>query len=192
MFGYDDSYGYSTALLAVAPYATQLALAPLTWIFLFPLFALPAVSLMLSIGNLSTHGPVLTYKRLAPIASGIGWALTWHVSERLYVEGLRAAQNLLYLVFSLRSNLDWAIRCEHSYNSRYCVNFGEENVTVGDYHHNPENHWPAQEFNSYVIRGSDSKANISPYGSQTNGSSEIRSRSFSSLFLRYLLWSPMP
>lgn len=70
MFGYDDSYGYSTALLAVAPYATQLALGPITWVFFFPLFALPAISLMLSIGSLSTHGPVLTYKRLAPIAAG--------------------------------------------------------------------------------------------------------------------------
>ncbi|WKX93471.1 hypothetical protein Q1695_011055 [Nippostrongylus brasiliensis] len=162
MFGYDDSYGYSTALLAVAPYATQLALAPITWIFFYPLFALPAISLMLSIGSLSTHGPVLTYKRLAPIAAGIGWALTWHVAERLYVEGLRAAQNLLYLVFSLRLNLDWAISCGHSYNSRYCMNFDEKNVTVGPYHHNPENHWPAQEFNSYVIRGNDPTVNISP------------------------------
>ncbi|XGW09164.1 hypothetical protein V3C99_011461 [Haemonchus contortus] len=162
MFGYDDSYGYSTALLAVAPYATQLALAPITWIFFFPLFALPAISLMLSVGSLSTHGPVLTYKRLAPIASGIGWALTWHVAERLYVEGLRAAQNLLYLVFSLRFSLDWATTCGHSYNSRYCVNFNEENITVGDFHHSPENHWPAQEFNSYVIRGNDPTANISP------------------------------
>nr|CDJ95281.1 Protein C09E8.1, isoform a [Haemonchus contortus] len=102
---------------------------------------------MLSVGSLSTHGPVLTYKRLAPIASGIGWALTWHVAERLYVEGLRAAQNLLYLVFSLRFSLDWATTCGHSYNSRYCVNFNEENITVGDFHHSPENHWPAQEFN---------------------------------------------
>ncbi|VDM79163.1 unnamed protein product [Strongylus vulgaris] len=70
MFGYDDSYGYSTALLAVAPYATQLALGRITWMLFFPLFALPAISLMLSIGSLSTHGPVLTYKRLAPIAAG--------------------------------------------------------------------------------------------------------------------------
>ena len=70
MFGYDDSYGYSTALLAVAPYATQLALSPISWVLFFPLFALPAISLMLSVGSLSTHGPVLTYKRLAPIAAG--------------------------------------------------------------------------------------------------------------------------
>uniref|UniRef100_A0A158PCD6 3'-5' exonuclease domain-containing protein n=1 Tax=Angiostrongylus cantonensis TaxID=6313 RepID=A0A158PCD6_ANGCA len=70
MFGYDDAYGYSTALLAVAPLATQLALTPVSWIVFFPLFAIPAASLILSVGNLSTHGPVLTYKRLAPIASG--------------------------------------------------------------------------------------------------------------------------
>ncbi|KJH51238.1 hypothetical protein DICVIV_02603 [Dictyocaulus viviparus] len=92
---------------------------------------------------------------------GIGWALTWHVAERLYVEGLRAAQNLLYFVFSLRFDLDWAIRCQHSYNSRYCVSFDEENITVGDFHHSPDNHWPAQEFNSYVIRGNDPTVNIS-------------------------------
>ncbi|VDM57016.1 unnamed protein product [Angiostrongylus costaricensis] len=162
MFGYDDAYGYSTALLAVAPLATQLALTPVSWIVFFPLFAIPAASLILSVGNLSTHGPVLTYRRLAPIASGLGWALTWHVAERLYVEGLRAAQNLLYFVFSLRFNLDWAVKCEHSYNSRYCINFDEKNVTVRDFHHSPENHWPAQEFNSYVIRGNDPTVNISP------------------------------
>uniref|UniRef100_A0A0K0D4N0 Ovule protein n=1 Tax=Angiostrongylus cantonensis TaxID=6313 RepID=A0A0K0D4N0_ANGCA len=51
----------------------------------------------------------------------------------------------------LRFNLDWAVKCEHSYNSRYCINFDEKNVTVRDFHHSPENHWPAQEFNKLVV-----------------------------------------
>uniref|UniRef100_A0A1I7WBT5 Mannosyltransferase n=1 Tax=Heterorhabditis bacteriophora TaxID=37862 RepID=A0A1I7WBT5_HETBA len=152
MLDYDESFGYSTALLSVAPLATQLGLAPISWIFVFPVFALPALSLLLSIGHLSTHGPVLTFRRIAPIAAGIGWAFTWHVSERLYVEGLRAAQNLLYILFSMRTRLDWALDCHHSYNSQFCTEFNQ-NVTTSDPYEYPNHVWPAQEFNSYFIRG---------------------------------------
>ena len=48
----------------------QVGLAPISWTLLFPVVALPCLSLLLSVGRLSNSGPVLTYKRIAPIASG--------------------------------------------------------------------------------------------------------------------------
>ncbi|CAJ0924856.1 unnamed protein product, partial [Mesorhabditis belari] len=144
---------YAGLLAAGAPYALQLAASTKWWPILFPLFALPALSLCLSVATLSRKGPLNTYASLTPIAAGIGWALAFHVGERLLAEMLRAAQTLLYIVFSVRTSLDWAIDCGHSYNSRECSPFADENVTeVHDYSHWPDNFWPAQEFNRYLIR----------------------------------------
>ncbi|CAI4231675.1 unnamed protein product [Auanema sp. JU1783] len=149
----DELFGYSSIILGVAPLATQLGLSPIYWILLFPIVALPVFSLLLPLGHLANTGPVLTYKRIVPLASGIGWGLTWLIGERLYVEGLRAVQNLFYIVFSIRTQLTWATQCGSNYNSKYCMDFFEENITVADYHHYPDNYWPAQEFNRYYVRG---------------------------------------
>lgn len=150
----DQLYGYAIVILAAAPLATQLAISDIRWIFFFPIFALPALNLMLTVGHLSKSAPVQTFRKLAPISAGIGWALTWHVSEKLYSESLRAGQNILYALFSIRPTLTWAISCAHSYNSEYCHDFDDPNITVTDNHthHYPDNFWPTQEFNKYVIR----------------------------------------
>ncbi|CAJ0586860.1 unnamed protein product, partial [Mesorhabditis spiculigera] len=111
------------------------------------------LSLCLTVGTLSRKGPVRTYAGLTPLVAGIGWALTIHIIERMLVQTLRGAQTLLYLIFSLRWKLDWAIDCEHSYNTRLCNPFNDKNATHAEYHHYPDNFWPAQEFNRYLIRG---------------------------------------
>ena len=65
------------------------------------------------------------------------------------MEGLRGAQNLLYLIFSLRFRLSWAVECGHAYNTDRCVDF-RENFTVADGQTYPSNFWPAEEFNKWV------------------------------------------
>lgn len=149
----DQIYGYSTIILAAAPLASQLAISDIRWIFYFPFFAIPALTLMMIVGHLSKSAAVSTFRKLAPISAGIGWALTWHVAEKLYAESLRASQYVLYILFSIRPYLSWAVSCDHTYNTEYCHDFDDSNITVTEgKHHYPDNFWPAQEFNRYVIR----------------------------------------
>ncbi|ULU08892.1 hypothetical protein L3Y34_019841 [Caenorhabditis briggsae] len=155
MIHVDQIFGYSIVVLAAAPLATQLAIADIRWVFFFPLYAIPAISLMMIVGHLSKSAPVQTFRKLAPISAGIGWALTWHVAERLYSESLRGSQNLLYMLFSIRPTLTWAVSCGHSYNSEYCHDLNDKmniSVTQDGNHHYPDNFWPAQEFNKFLIR----------------------------------------
>uniref|UniRef100_A0A1I7TG94 Sodium-and chloride-dependent glycine transporter 2 n=2 Tax=Caenorhabditis tropicalis TaxID=1561998 RepID=A0A1I7TG94_9PELO len=159
----DQIYGYSTIILAAAPFASQLAMANIRWIFFFPLFAFPALALMLTVGHLSKSAHVQTFRKLAPIAAGIGWALTWHIAEKLYVESLRASQLFMYIMFSIRTELSWAISCEHEYNTEYCHDFTDPNITVtsdDEFHKYPNNFWPAQEFNKYLIRHNQANIDI--------------------------------
>lgn len=160
----DQIYGYSIIILAAAPLASQLAMADIRWVFFFPLFALPAITLMMTVGHLSKSAAVQTFRKLAPIASGIGWALTWHAAEKLYSECLRAAQLFLYILFSIRPRLTWALSCAHSYNTEYCHDFDDPNTTVTDKkQHYPDNFWPAQEFNRYVIRNGEKITSLPHY-----------------------------
>ncbi|KAF1768022.1 hypothetical protein GCK72_007983 [Caenorhabditis remanei] len=155
MIHVDQLYGYSIIVLAAAPMATQLAIADIRWIFFYPIFAIPAITLMMTIGHLSKSAAVQTFRKLAPISAGIGWALTWHVAEKLYSESLRAVQMFLYILYSIRPTLSWAVSCEHSFNSEYCHDFDDPNVTRtdgGKMYHYPDNFWPAQEFNKFKIR----------------------------------------
>ncbi|CAL2035017.1 unnamed protein product [Caenorhabditis brenneri] len=152
----DQIYGYSTVILAAAPLASQLAIADIRWVFFFPIFALPALTLMMTVGHLSKSAPVQTFRKMVPLAAGVGWALTWHVAEKLYSESLRAAQLFLYILFSFRPSLSWAVSCSHTYNTEYCHDFLDPNITVTESkHHYPDNFWPAQEFNRYVFRNND-------------------------------------
>ncbi|VDD90203.1 unnamed protein product [Enterobius vermicularis] len=144
---------YSIAILAGAPYAHIIAQSLLSWPLIFLVFSLPAINLFINLGFVSGAGPVLTFARIAPIASGVGWALTWLVSERLFLQSLSAAQNLLYFIYSLRTRLDWAVDCGHpNYNNAYCMNFSAENVTLDEVTYWPDNNWPAQQFNRYGVR----------------------------------------
>ncbi|GMT16910.1 hypothetical protein PFISCL1PPCAC_8207 [Pristionchus fissidentatus] len=151
----EESLPYTILLSAAAPHAVQLALCDLSWPLIFLLFALPSLSLLVSLGYLSQNGPVLTFQRIAPISAGVGWAMVWLASEKLYIEGLRGAQTISYAAYSVRSNLNWAIECGHSYNTPHCVPFLEENVTHSESERFPDNFWPAQQFNRYAIRGND-------------------------------------
>ncbi|CAD6196632.1 unnamed protein product [Caenorhabditis auriculariae] len=151
----DQMFGYACILLGAAPVATQLAISSVRWFFFFPIFAIPALTLLISVGHLSRTASVLTFRRIAPIAAGIGWALTWQIAEKLFVENIRAAQLFLYILFSARPSLNWAISCLSQYHTEYCINFYADNVTISEFHHHPDNFWPAQEFNRYTIRGDD-------------------------------------
>ncbi|EJD74817.1 hypothetical protein LOAG_17917 [Loa loa] len=122
---------YSIATLAGAPYAQLLSQSLFTWPLIFVLFTLPAANLLINLGYVSGAGPVLTFARIAPIASGIGWALTWLAGERLFIRSLTAAQNLIYLFASIRKRLDWAIDCDHSYNDQFCIELLRMNVSHG-------------------------------------------------------------
>ncbi|CAI5442068.1 unnamed protein product [Caenorhabditis angaria] len=146
----DQMYGYTTILLASAPMASQLSMAQLKWTIFFPIFAIPAITLLISVGHLSRRAPVQTFRKIAPIGAGIGWALTWHIAEKLYTESLRASQILIYFINSLRPTLSWALECEHSYNSKFCQPFNDPNVSKSILY--PNNFWPAQEFNRFRIR----------------------------------------
>uniref|UniRef100_A0A914WDE9 Uncharacterized protein n=1 Tax=Plectus sambesii TaxID=2011161 RepID=A0A914WDE9_9BILA len=135
-------------------------------IFLFAVvFSVPAINLCLNAGYVSGHGPVRTFGKMAPIASGVGWALVFLVGEKLFYKQLLAAQNLLYIFFSIRPSLNWALNCSSvSGSSHLCFDF-KANVTewkrtnperFGDDDQDtryPQNHWPAQEFNRYFVRG---------------------------------------
>ncbi|GMR36782.1 hypothetical protein PMAYCL1PPCAC_06977 [Pristionchus mayeri] len=149
----EDSLPYTLILSSSAPFAVQLSLCDLSWPFIFLLFALPSLSLLVSLGYLSQNGPVLTFHRIAPISAGIGWAMVWLASEKLYIEGLRGAQSITYAAYSVRTNLNWAIECGHSFNTPHCVPFLEENVTHSESQRFPDNYWPAQQFNKYGVRG---------------------------------------
>ncbi|CAB3411056.1 unnamed protein product [Caenorhabditis bovis] len=150
----DQLYGYATVLLAAAPLTTQIAMANIKWTIFFPIFAIPALTLLISVGHLSRLAPVQTFRRMAPIASGIGWALTWHIAEKLYTESLRASQLFLYIFYSFNPTMSWAVSCSHTYNSNYCVDIDDSNATTStEGYHYPDNFWPAQEFNRYWVRG---------------------------------------
>ncbi|VDK46938.1 unnamed protein product [Gongylonema pulchrum] len=79
----------------------------------------------------------------------IGWALSWLAGERLFIRSLTAAQNLLYVLASLRTRLNWALDCRHTYNDELCTDLLRSNVSHGDAQHQPDNNWPAQQFNRY-------------------------------------------
>ncbi|GMS84556.1 hypothetical protein PENTCL1PPCAC_6731, partial [Pristionchus entomophagus] len=149
----EESLPYALIISSAAPYALQLSLCDLSWPLIFLLFALPSLSLLLALGYLSQNGPVITFQRIAPISAGVGWAMVWLASEKLYIEGLRGAQTISYAAYSLRTNLNWAIECGHSFNTPHCVNFLDENVTHSDSSRYPDNFWPAQQFNRYGVRG---------------------------------------
>ncbi|VDM96053.1 unnamed protein product, partial [Onchocerca ochengi] len=91
----------------------------------------------------------------------IGWALTWLAGERLFIRSLTAAQNLLYIFLSIRKRLDWAIDCDHNYNDHLCVELLRPNISHGKAQHQPDNNWPAQQFNKYAIRGLPHDTNLS-------------------------------
>ncbi|TMS32737.1 hypothetical protein L596_000542 [Steinernema carpocapsae] len=150
-------YAYTTILIAGSSYAYYDSISYLVWPLISFLFVLPATNLLVNFGYVAANGPVLAFKQIAPVASGIGWALTWHVGERLYRQTLIASQTLLYIIFSFRTRLDWALDCKHSYNNGLCRDFSDLNVS--DYHtqdrHEPDNNWPAQQFNKYCVRGLD-------------------------------------
>uniref|UniRef100_A0A0N5AEG8 Orphan sodium-and chloride-dependent neurotransmitter transporter NTT5 n=1 Tax=Syphacia muris TaxID=451379 RepID=A0A0N5AEG8_9BILA len=145
---------YSIAILSGATYAHIIAQSLLAWPLIFIVFSLPTINLFINLGFVSGAGPVLTFSRIAPIATGVGWALTWLVGERLFLQSLSAAQNFLYFLYSIRRRLDWAVECNHSsYNNDDCANFTLDNITVNPITHWPENNWPAQQFNrSYLLR----------------------------------------
>ncbi|KAM3720146.1 Sodium- and chloride-dependent GABA transporter [Dirofilaria immitis] len=123
--------------------------------------AIDAYSIATLAGYVSGAGPVLTFARIAPIASGIGWALTWLAGERLFIRSLTAAQNLIYIFASIRRRLDWAIDCDHSYNDHLCIELLRPNISHGKAQHQPDNNWPAQQFNKYAIRKLSHYTNIS-------------------------------
>ncbi|VDK87671.1 unnamed protein product [Litomosoides sigmodontis] len=152
---------YSIAVLAGAPYAQLLSQSLITWPLVFVLFTLPAANLLINLGYVSGAGPVLTFARIAPIASGIGWALTWLAGERLFIRSLTAAQNLIYIVASMRRRLDWATDCNHSYNDRLCTELFRINVSHGKAQHQSDNNWPAQQFNKYGVRQLPHYTNLS-------------------------------
>uniref|UniRef100_A0AAF5Q6Z7 Uncharacterized protein n=2 Tax=Wuchereria bancrofti TaxID=6293 RepID=A0AAF5Q6Z7_WUCBA len=154
---------YSIATLAGAPYAQLLSQSLITWPLIFVLFTLPAANLLINLGYVSGAGPVLTFARIAPIASGIGWALTWLAGERLFIRSLTAAQNLIYIFASIRKRLDWAIDCDHSYNDHLCVELLQINVSYSKMQHQPDNNWPAQQFNKYGIRRLPHYTNLSSW-----------------------------
>ncbi len=81
------------------------------------------------------------------LVSGLGWALVWLVGQRLYVQSLAAAQMFFYVFLSIRTRLDWALECGHSYNTKWCTPLLEMNESFNSTSHFPDNHWPAQEFN---------------------------------------------
>lgn len=154
---------YSIATLAGAPYAQLLSQSLITWPLIFVLFTLPAANLLINLGHVSGAGPVLTFARIAPIASGIGWALTWLAGERLFIRSLTAAQNFIYIFASIRKRLDWAIDCDHSYNDHLCVNLLRINISHSKTTHQPDNNWPAQQFNKYGIRQLPHYTNLSSW-----------------------------
>ncbi|VDN01900.1 unnamed protein product [Thelazia callipaeda] len=152
---------YSLATLAGAPFSQLLSQCLLAWPLVFLLFTLPATNLLINLGYVSGAGPVLTFSRIAPVASGLGWALTWLAGERLFIRSLTAAQYLIYLLVSIRQRLDWAIDCGHKYNDDLCIDLLRVNISHGKAQHRPDNNWPAQQFNKYVIRRVPHNVNLS-------------------------------
>lgn len=158
----DAMVAYSMICLGAAPFLSQVAMSGVRWVFFLPLVAIPAYVVLTLLGNMTQRGPVLTFRRMTPIAAGIGWAMTWHIAERLFSIQLRAAQTVAYFIEILsRPSFDWATKCYHHYNSEHCVDFGTTvNQSTTKYHHYPDNFWPAQEFNRYLVRGNSPSAKV--------------------------------
>ncbi|VDN55484.1 unnamed protein product [Dracunculus medinensis] len=154
---------YSIAILSSSYYSHLLSQSVIIWPIILVLFTLPSLNLLINLGYVSGYGQILTFQRISPISSGLGWSLTWLAGEKLFLQSLTAAQYLLYIIYSLRLRLNWALDCDNYYNNGLCTEFLKENVSHGYAQHQPDNNWPAQQFNRYAIRGVPLMVNITEW-----------------------------
>ncbi|XP_067097912.1 sodium- and chloride-dependent GABA transporter 3-like [Osmerus mordax] len=89
---------------------------------------LPLFLLDTWIGQYTQEGIVTCWRKLCPLAQGIGYAeLLIHIYSSAYI--IILAWSLFYLVFSFRSQLPWA-SCGNTWNTDKCVDLTAANQTI--------------------------------------------------------------
>ncbi|KAK0134386.1 Sodium- and chloride-dependent GABA transporter 2 [Merluccius polli] len=90
-----------------------------------PLFLMESV-----IGQYTQEGVVTCWRKLCPLAQGIGYGfLVIKLYDFTYI--VIQAWVLLYLIFSFRAQIPWA-NCGQSWNTDNCVDLEQSNMTVGN------------------------------------------------------------
>ncbi|XP_034411348.1 sodium- and chloride-dependent betaine transporter-like [Cyclopterus lumpus] len=88
----------------------------------------PMFLLESSVGQYTQEGFVTCWRKLCPLAQGIGCAqLVTRMYDFSYI--LIQVWALFYLVFSFRAQLPWA-SCENTWNTANCVDSSSSNLTV--------------------------------------------------------------
>ncbi|XP_034411183.1 sodium- and chloride-dependent betaine transporter-like [Cyclopterus lumpus] len=88
----------------------------------------PMFLLESSVGQYTQEGFVTCWRKLCPLAQGIGCAqLVTKMYDFSYI--LMQVWALFYLVFSFRAQLPWAT-CENTWNTANCVESSSSNLTV--------------------------------------------------------------
>ncbi|XP_077058545.1 sodium- and chloride-dependent GABA transporter 2-like [Siphateles boraxobius] len=89
---------------------------------------LPLFLLDTAMGQYTQEGGITCWRRLCPLAEGIGYAgqLIQVYSCMYYI--IILAWALFYLIFSFRSQLPWA-SCDNMWNTDDCVNLAAKNLT---------------------------------------------------------------
>ncbi|KAM3605384.1 uncharacterized protein V6R79_024762 [Siganus canaliculatus] len=89
------------------------------YILLVGLFGIPLFLLETSIGQYTQEGYITCWRKLCPLAKGIGWG---QLVLKLYTSNyvLLEVWALFYLLFSFRSQLPW-VTCDNTWNTANCV-----------------------------------------------------------------------
>ncbi|KAG1660676.1 Sodium- and chloride-dependent glycine transporter 2 [Nymphon striatum] len=80
----------------------------------------PMYFLELVLGQYSSVGSAIIFKRLCPIFSGVGYALWFSSILGNIAYSVVIAWTLLYLGSSFTDKLQWS-NCDHEFNTNYCV-----------------------------------------------------------------------
>uniref|UniRef100_A0A8C5AKH2 Transporter n=1 Tax=Gadus morhua TaxID=8049 RepID=A0A8C5AKH2_GADMO len=97
------------------------------------LCGLPLFLMESAIGQYTQEGAVTCWRKLCPLAQGIGYGqLIIKLYDFVYI--VIQAWALLYLIFSFSAQLPWA-HCGNSWNTENCVDlqYSQSNVTVGNF-----------------------------------------------------------
>ncbi|XP_061073712.1 sodium- and chloride-dependent GABA transporter 2-like [Conger conger] len=90
---------------------------------------IPLFLLETAMGQYTQEGAITCWRKLCPLAEGIGYAGQLIMIYNVISYMIILAWALFYLYFSFSSELPWA-SCSNTWNSDHCVDFSNQNLTV--------------------------------------------------------------
>ncbi|XP_078140538.1 sodium- and chloride-dependent GABA transporter 2-like [Centroberyx gerrardi] len=113
----------------------------LPYCFFAVLCGVPLFLLETAVGQFTQEGTITCWRKLCPLAQGIGYAnIVIQLFSRLY--SIILAWSLFYLVFSFRAQLPWA-SCNNTWNTDRCVELTSPNRTA-EHHGNLTVNWTSE------------------------------------------------